>query len=90
MQLHGIVMTATLEEEPPGSDQVELRLLVQGVGPGQPRRIVIPMDLLVANPDIDPETIQGHAFQADVSEIAPKRWVASEISFAQNRVLRPE
>ena len=90
MQMHGIVMTATLAEEPPGSDLVEMRLLVQGVGRGQPRKIVVPMDLLVANPEIDPDAIQGHAFQAEVEEVSPQRWVATEIGFAQNRVLRSE
>ena len=90
MQMHGIVMTATLQEESSGSDQVELHLVVQGVGRGQPRRIVIPMQVLVANPEIDPDTIQGHAFQAEVEEVTTNRWIVSEIAFAQNRVLRTE
>jgi hypothetical protein len=42
MHLRGIVQAADLEENPPGSDRIELVLRVQGVGPGQPRRIVIP------------------------------------------------
>ena len=86
MHIHGIVMTAILEEVPPGSDNVEMIVSVQGVGPGQPRKIVLPMGLLVANPEIEPETIVGHAFQAEVEEIPPKRWVVREIGFGGNRV----
>ena len=37
MRIRGIVRTATLAENPPGTDQIELILHVQGVGPGQPR-----------------------------------------------------
>lgn len=90
MHVHGIVMTAELAEDPEDAERVEMRLLVQGVGRGQPRRFAIPMEVLVENPEIEPETIQGHAFQAEVEEVAPKRWVASQIAFASNRVLRDE
>ena len=60
------------------------------MGPGQPRRFAIPMAVLVADPEIDPETIAGRAFQAEVEEVAPKRWVASRIGFGANRVLRED
>lgn len=90
MHLHGIVMTATLEPDPADPDLVEMHLLLQGVGPGQPRRIVVPMAILIAEPDIEPELVVGHAFEAEVEEVAPKRWVAEAIQFARNRVLRPE
>ena len=88
MHLHGIVMKADLEENPPGGDVVEMVVWVQGVRPGQPRKLVIPMPLLVENPEIEPESILGHAFQAEVSEESPKRWVVTAIGFGENRVLR--
>ncbi len=90
MHMHGIVMTADLAEDAGDPDVVELRLTVQGVGAGQPRKIVLPMSVLVENPEIDPETIKGHAFQAEVEEVSPKRWIVSQIAFAANRVLREE
>jgi len=90
MHMHGIVMTATLAEAPGDADRVEMHLLVQGVGPGQPRRIVVPMEILIAQPEVEPESIAVHAFDADVHEEAPKRWVAEAITFAARRVLRPE
>jgi hypothetical protein len=90
MYVHGIVMTATLEEVAGNADLIELHLVVQGVGPGQPRRIVVPMDLLIAQPEIEPESVVGHAFEAEVQQDGPKRWVAETISFAARRILRPE
>ncbi len=91
MHIHGIVMSATLKDDPSHAEQVELELAVQGVGAGQPRRIVVPMSVLIANPDIDPEGIKGHAFQAKVEqEAGGGRWVVSKIAFASGRVLRPD
>ncbi len=90
MQIHGIVMTADLVEAPNDPDAVEIHLMVQGVKPGQPRRIVIPMSVLIEQPDIEAETIRGHGFEAEVSEESPKRWVVETIQFAARRVLRPE
>lgn len=90
MHIHGIVMSANLEENPPGSDIIEMLLRIQGVGAGQPRRIVVPYEVLVRDPSLEPETIVGHAFQAEIAEDAATRWVVREIAFAQNRVLRPE
>ena len=90
MHLHGIVREAALEEFPPGSDRVEMVLKVQGVGAGQPRRIVIPFELLLRDPDLEPEAVAGHAFQAEVAEAETGRWLVAEITFASRRVLRPE
>jgi len=45
MQLRGIVRAATLEENPPRTDQIEMVLRVQGVRPGQPRVLVVPYEL---------------------------------------------
>jgi len=89
MHMHGIVMTATLQEDPRDPDQVELHLAVQGVGAGQPRRIVVPMSFLITNPDLDPDAIKGHSFQAEVfQEEGNPQWFVSTIEFAPGRVLR--
>src|SRR5215472_4815691 len=71
MRIRGIVRTATLEENPPESDRIELVLRVQGVGPGQPRTFVVPYELLLADPDLDPDAVQGKRFDAEVDEAEP-------------------
>jgi hypothetical protein len=88
MQIRGIVRTATLEENPPGSDQIEMVLRVQGVGAGQPRLLVVPYTLLLTDQDLDPELIQGKGFQAEVVDEGAGRWIVSEITFASGRILR--
>ena len=88
MRLRGIIQAADLAENPPGGDRVELVLRLQGVGPGQPRRIVIPFELLVQDEGLDPDTVAGHGFEADVIEDGPNRWVVTEIAIATRRVLR--
>jgi hypothetical protein len=88
MRIRGIVRTATLEENPPGSDRIELVLRVQGVGPGQPRTFVVPYELLLADPDLDPDAVQGKRFDAEVDEAEPGRWVVGEIAFASGQFLR--
>jgi hypothetical protein len=87
MHLHGIVQSANLEEVPPESGNLEIILRVQGVGPGQPRKVIIPYALLLQDETLDPESIQGHAFEAEVDQDQGGRWVVSEIRFA-SRVLR--
>jgi len=89
MRLHGIVQSAHLEENPPGSDTIEMVLRVQGVGPGHPRAIVLPFERLLQDPTLDPETVQGHAFEAEVDRVGGARWVVAEIQFAERRILRP-
>jgi len=88
MHIRGIVRTATLEENPPGSDRVEMVLRVQGVGPGQPRTLIVPYELLLADSDLDADAVQGKGFEAEADETDPGRWVVGEISFATGRVLR--
>lgn len=88
MQIHGLVMSAALEENPPGGDEVEMVLRVQGVGPGQPRRIVIPFRFLLQEPDLEPELIERRAFEAEIEPEGPDRWVVTRIAFA-GVVLRP-
>ncbi len=88
MQIRGIVRTATLEENPPGSDQIELVLRAQGVGPDQPRFLVVPYTLLLKDPALDPDQILGKGFLAEVVEKHEGRWEIVEIQFASGRVLR--
>jgi hypothetical protein len=88
MQLRGIVRTATLEENPPGSDRIEMVIRVQGVRPGQPRVLVVPYELLLGDESLDPDNVQGRGFQAEASEVANGRWVVEAIAVAAGRVLR--
>ena len=83
-------MSAVLVEEPPESGTIEMHLRLQGVGPSQPRRIVVPFELLLQDPSLDPETVAGKAFQAEAVEAAPGRWVVVAIAFGERRVLRSE
>jgi hypothetical protein len=89
MRLRGVVRTADLQENPAGSDRIEMTLKVQGVGPGQPRSVVIPFELLLENEALDPEGVSGRGFDAEVSQDEDGRWVVSVIAFA-SKVLRPE
>ena len=88
MRIRGIVRTATLREDPAGGDRIELVLRVQGVGPGQPRALVVPYELLLADPDLDPDAVAGKGFEAEADELEPGRWVVGEIAFATGHVLR--
>ena len=88
MQLRGIVMSAALDENPPGSDRIELTLWLQGVGPGKPRRIVVPYELLLNDPALDADAVQGHGFEAEVEQDESGRWIVGLIGFADGRVLR--
>jgi hypothetical protein len=87
MQIRGIVQRAELVENPAGSDRIEMIIWGQGVGPNKPRSFIIPFELLLSNASIDPETIQGHGFQAVIEEDPQGRWLASQIGFATGRVL---
>ncbi len=89
MILHGFVMSAELFEESPGGDRVELVLRIQGVGPGQPRRIVVTHDVLLADPTIDADDVVGRGFEAEVDQVGPARWVVTRLSLA-GKVLRPK
>ena len=88
MRIRGIVQAAELDENPPGSDRIEMILWVQGVGPDKPKRIVVPYELLLQDPDLDDDRARGHGFQAEVSQDEEGRWVVAEIGFATGRVLR--
>jgi hypothetical protein len=88
MRIRGIVRTATLEENPPGSDRIEMILRVQGVGPGQPRTLVVPYEVLLADPELDPDAVQGKRFEAEADEDDQGRWVVVEIALATGQFLR--
>jgi hypothetical protein len=88
VQIRGIVRTATLQESPPGSDRIEMHLRVQGVGPQQPRLVVVPYELLLEDSSLDVDQVEGKAFQADVVQDAAGTWIVAEIAFASGRVLR--
>jgi hypothetical protein len=88
MLLHGIVQAATLAETPPESGNLEIIVKAQGVGPGQPRYLVIPHGLLLADHSLDPDLIWGRAFECEAEQDDLGRWVVVQIAFA-SRVLRP-
>ncbi len=87
MRIRGIVRVATLEDDPPGSDRINMLLRVQGVKPGEPRLLVVPYELLLGDESLDPEHVQGHGFEAEINEDPPGRWLVAEIAFASGRVL---
>jgi hypothetical protein len=89
MRIKGIVRTGTLEENPPGSDRIEMVLRVQGVGAGQPRTIVIPYELLVSDEGLGPDEVAGKGFEAEVDQDGA-RWTVSWIALATGRVLRKD
>ena len=68
MRIRGIVRVATLEENPPGSDQIEMLIRVQGVRPEQPRLLVVPYELLLGDETLEPDQVQGKGFEAEVHE----------------------
>jgi hypothetical protein len=88
MRIRGIVRTASLEENPPASDRIEMVLRVQGVRPDQPRLLVIPYEFLLRDESLDPDDVQGKGFDAEVAEDESGRWVVSQIAIAAGRVLR--
>jgi hypothetical protein len=88
MRLHGLIRSAELQENPPGSDQIEMIVQVQGVGPGQPRRLVIPYSTLLEDPSLDPDQVTGRGFEAEVAQDDEGRWIVRQIAFA-SKVLRP-
>jgi hypothetical protein len=87
MRIRGIVRTVELVENPPGSDRIEMTLRVQGVAPDQPRTFVVPYELLLSDPDLDPDVIQGKRFEAEVDDESG-RWIVGEIAFASGQFLR--
>jgi hypothetical protein len=90
MHLRGIVQTARLEENPPGSDRIEMIVKVQGVGPTQPRKVVIPFELLLQEEGLEPDTVAGRGFDAEVEQADDRRWMVTRIAFASRVLREPE
>jgi hypothetical protein len=90
MRIRGIVRLATLLENPPGSDRIELLLRVQGVRPDEPRLLVVPYELLLEDQSLEAESVQGKGFEAEVAPDDSGRWVVSDIAVASARILRAE
>jgi hypothetical protein len=88
MRIKGIVRVAELQENPPGTDQIEMLIRVQGVRPEQPRLLVVPYEMLLGDEMLEPEQVQGKGFEAEVNEHPDGRWLVAEIVFATGRVLR--
>jgi hypothetical protein len=82
MQLHGIIRAADLAESPSEDEAVEMILRIQGVGADQPRTIVVPFPLLLQNPTLEPATVVGRGFEADVEPDEGQRWVVARITLA--------
>ena len=89
MQIRGVIRSAGLQEHPPGSECIELVLSVQGVSPGQPRKLVVPYEYLLRDTTLAPEDVKGRGFAALVSQDGTGRWIVEELSLA-SKVLRPD
>lgn len=88
MILRGFIRTGTLQAGPLGDDDVEMIVQVQGVSPGQPRTLIIPMALLLDDPALEPDMIQGRRFEAEADQDEAGRWLILRLSLS-DRVLRP-
>ena len=87
MRIRGIVRVATFEENPPGTDRIEMLIKVQGVGPSSRGSWWFPMSSCLGR-FLEPEHVQGKGFEAEVNEDSDGRWIVEEIAFATGRVLR--
>ncbi|MBV8077234.1 MAG: hypothetical protein JO284_12585 [Planctomycetaceae bacterium] len=88
MHIRGIIQSAALEEHPPDSGTIEMVLRVQGVGPSQPRTLVIPYARLLQDESLDPDAIARRGFEAEIEPDEDGRWIIQTIAFA-SRILRP-
>ena len=89
MFIRGLIRTAELQEESPGSDRIELHLKVQGVKPDQPRGLVVPYSLLLEDEVLEAESVLGRGFEAEVEQDDRGRWVVKTLSLA-SKVLRSQ
>jgi hypothetical protein len=80
MRFIGAIRAAELQTDPADMDQVEMILHVQGVAPGQPRRLVVPFALLMSDPSLDPDDATGRRFDAEAAEDALGRFVVNRIT----------
>jgi hypothetical protein len=87
MRIHGIIQSAEYSEDPPDSGQIEMVIRVQGVGRDQPRRLVIPMEILLENQELEPDSVRGRSFEADVEQDANRKWVVTRLGMAVKDML---
>lgn len=87
MRIRGIVQSAEFVENPPDSGRIEMTLRVQGVGPDQPRRLVVPFALLLEDQALEPDSVRGRSFTAEAEQEESRRWVVSRLHVAGRDVL---
>lgn len=88
MTLKGFIQAAELVEDPAGDDRVMMLLRLQGVSPGQPRKMILPFELLLAQEDLDVDQMAGRAFRAECSAVENGCGIAAAIEVGPSRVLR--
>ncbi len=88
MTLKGFIQSAELVEDTSGPDRVMMIVRVQGVGPGQPRKILIPFEILIVQDDLEAETMGGRAFRAECSGVETALGMVTAIEVGPSRVLR--
>lgn len=88
MTIKGFIQSAELVEDLNGPDRVMMLLKVQGVGPGQPRKLLIPFEILVAQDELDPDRLAGCAFRAAYENVSQATALIEAIEVGAGRVLR--
>jgi len=88
MTIRGFIRSAELLQDPASEDRVNLLAAVQGVGPGQPRKILIPFEILVAQDDLDPDQLAGRAFRAEILCVENGTGIIAAIEVGPGRILR--
>lgn len=88
MTLRGFIRSAELVQDPEDENRVHLVAGVQGVSPGQPRKIRVPFEILVAQEDLDPDTLAGRAFRAEIGAVDHGTGHVLAIEVGPGRVLR--
>ncbi len=88
MTIKGFIQSADLLQDPADENKVMLLARVQGVGQGQPRKILIPFELLVQQEDLDPDNMVGRAFLAHYDEVIQATAIINSIEVGPGRVLR--
>jgi len=88
MTIRGFIRSAELLQDPASEDRVNLLAAVQGVGPGQPRKILIPFEILVAQDDLDPDQLAGRAFRAEILCVENGMGIIAAIEVGPGRILR--
>ncbi|MFM7593907.1 MAG: hypothetical protein ACKO85_19135 [Isosphaeraceae bacterium] len=88
MTIKGFIQSADLLQDPASEDRVMMIARVQGVGPGQPRKILIPFEILVAQEDLDPNTMAGRTFLGSYDQVIEGTALITYLEVGPGRVLR--